>query len=279
MSSSWALMVTYIVFTICVIIALVLLYKALSKRKYLNSVLSQFELDVIKKQLSVVSFLDEHQKENFRRVYREFLYDKKFVGCAGLEITEEIKIVVAAGASLLVVNRPKKAIVAYSALKWIYIYPAAFMASREVRDEYGVVSKEQVGMLGESWDLGRVVLSWSDVEHGLQDFNDGNNVLFHEFAHQLDSESGSTNGSPLLVNRQAYASWAKVLSKEFVDLQADAKKGRRDVLDHYGATNPAEFFAVATETFFEKPEKLKRTHQALYKELSEYYGFDPCLWK
>lgn len=275
--------INYLIFFALSILIVMFVFFFYIKRKrkltILNAPITHSEMEIVEKHLPVFLFLNALQKEHFRSVFKEFLYEKKFVGCAGLVITDEIKVVVAAGASLLVANRPQEARRAYDALKWIYIYPSAFVTTREVADEHGVVSKQQIGMLGESWDLGRVVLSWSDVEHGLQDFNDGQNVLLHELAHQLDSESGDTNGSPLLINRHAYTSWAKVLSKEFLKLQGDANRNKKSVIDHYGATNPAEFFAVATETFFEKPQQLCKKHEALYKELVEYYGFDPVNWK
>lgn len=229
--------------------------------------------------LPIVHFLSDEQQERFFYLLNAFLYDKRFVGCSGLTVTEDMRVTISAGAVLLIVNRPEAVGDAYNDLKWIYIYPGAFFTTRENADELGVVSKKRVGMLGESWSNGKVVLSWSDVDDGLLDFNDGSNVLLHEFAHQLDGESGDTNGAPLMRTRQAYSSWAKVMSKEFGNLQDDAQKGRRAVLDFYGATNEAEFFAVATETFFENPKKLKDKHESLYTELSRYYGFDPCHWE
>jgi hypothetical protein len=122
-----------------------------------------------------------------------------------------------------------------------------------------------------------VILSWDDVNSGIEDFSDGRNVVLHEFAHQLDSESGSTNGAPLL-RRNSYKSWARVLSSNFEDLKWRSLHQQRTVMDEYGATNPAEFFAVATEVFFEKPNQLFKMRPALYSELSQYYQLDPRGW-
>ncbi|NNK33365.1 MAG: hypothetical protein HKP02_09595, partial [Xanthomonadales bacterium] len=135
------------------------------------------------------------------------------------------------------------------------------------------------GLLGESWQNGKVILAWDNVLHGARNFVDGRNVTLHEFAHQLDSETGNTNGAPLLAGESSYRSWAAALSDEFEALQRDAHRGRRSLLDHYGATNPAEFFAVATETFFEKPGRMRKHHRELFDVLNAYYRIDPNDWK
>jgi len=132
-------------------------------------------------------------------------------------------------------------------------------------------------MLGESWSNGKVILSWDDVEKGIGDFTDGHNVVLHEFAHQLDAESGSTNGAQPL-RRNSYKSWAAVFSENFEELTEDILRGHQTVMDRYGATNPAEFFAVATETFFEKPHQLHAEHPDLYDERQRYYQIDPMSW-
>jgi Mlc titration factor MtfA (ptsG expression regulator) len=132
--------------------------------------------------------------------------------------------------------------------------------------------------LGESWGSGTVVLSWDHVKGGAMNFRDGHNVAIHEFAHQLDQEDGVSDGTPCLENRSAYSEWARVLSRDYETLRDKAGKGRKSVMDKYGATNPAEFFAVATETFFEKPRQLHKKHPDLYEELREYYRVNPLCW-
>ena len=134
-------------------------------------------------------------------------------------------------------------------------------------------------MLGESWQRGKVILAWDNVMHGARNFVDGSNVVLHEFAHQLDSETGSADGAPLLAGKSSYRSWANALSGEFRELQRDAGIGKRSLMDHYGATNPAEFFAVATETFFEKPRRMAKHHQELFDVLKAYYRVDPRDWQ
>jgi Mlc titration factor MtfA (ptsG expression regulator) len=232
-------------------------------------------LRILEQRLPPYRYLPPDLQEQLQQLVKMFLYRKTFVGCAGLEVTDEMRVTIAAEACLLLLNRTTNE---YHDLGWIYIYPNEFVARKETRDEAGVVSHGKVGLLGESWTNGRVILSWDDVEQGVRDFTDGRNVVLHEFAHQLDHETGTTNGTPMLRGAHAYKTWASVFATEFAELQRQAAYGERDLLDHYGATNPAEFFAVATETFFEQPLAMRERHAALYEQLKEYYKLDPATW-
>jgi Mlc titration factor MtfA (ptsG expression regulator) len=149
---------------------------------------------------------------------------------------------------------------------------------RQQHNPDGTVSQMSADLLGESWDNSKVILSWDNVEQGIENFNDGHNVSLHEFSHQLDSESGSANGAPLL-KKNSYKLWAKILAKEFSALIKASENHDKTVMDYYGATNPAEFFAVATEVFFEKPQQMSNKHPELYNEFKTYYCVDPLLWK
>jgi len=146
-------------------------------------------------------------------------------------------------------------------------------------DAAGVVTEERQDLLGESWGDGRVILSWEHVRRAGVHGEGTHNVVLHEFAHQLDSESGSTNGAPFLGSQERYRSWSETLARDFALLRRDTAWGYRDVLDPYGATNPAEFFAVATETFFELPHALAARHPALYDEFLKFYRVDPRDWQ
>jgi Mlc titration factor MtfA (ptsG expression regulator) len=163
----------------------------------------------------------------------------------------------------------------YPKLITILVYPSAFVSNMPRHGPHGVVSEGPLGLLGEAWNSGVVVLSWDDVKQGAADVRDGHNVVFHEFAHQLDQEDGSADGAPVLPGRNLYSAWARVLGEEYNELRKVAETGKKSVLDTYGATEPAEFFAVATEAFFEKPVQLKKKHPELYEELKIYYGQDP----
>ncbi len=205
----------------------------------------------------------------------QFVARVRFEGCGGLELTEEMVITVAAQACLLVVHRAGSP---YPKLEVVYLYPSTFSSVMKQVDEFGIVTEEKVHRLGESWGSGTVVLAWDSVAHGAGNIFDGGNVTFHEFAHQLDHEDGPTDGAPSLPSPAAYRSWARVFQENYDDLQQLLEAGKETVLDDYGATNPAEFFAVATETFFEKPRQLFRARPELYGQMMNYYGLDPREW-
>ena len=225
--------------------------------------------------LPFVARMPSSEQLQLQALIKVFLADKTFYGCAGLKIDDDIRVTIAAQACLLVLNQNRAP---YPDLDSILVYPSTFIATREVANELGLVSTNHIAMLGESWSQGKVVLAWDNVEQGVLNLRDGQNVVLHEFAHQLDHESGSTNGAPVLNTNGAYKSWAHIFSEEFEELQEDAERGRHSLLDHYGATNPAEFFAVATETFFEKPKEMEAYHRELYQQLREYYKLDPSKW-
>ena len=212
-------------------------------------------------------------KDGLHRQMQMFLVDKRFEGAGGLEMNDEIRVTIAAQACMLLMNRDADC---YPGLHSVVVYPSTFVAGD--RGLFDMNDEEERVLLGESWGHGTVVLAWDSVRHGARNVTDGQNVAIHEFAHQLDQETGDTDGAPELASRSAYASWARVFLEEYHDLLEDVEEGRRTVLDEYGATNHAEFFAVATETFFERSDTMKRKHPALYQELSSYYRVDPADW-
>ncbi len=204
-----------------------------------------------------------------------FIATTRFQGCGGLELTEDMILTVAAQACLLVMHRDGKP---YPKLKVVYLYPGTFSSVQQQTDGMGLVTEGTVHRLGESWEMGTVVLSWDSVAHGAGNVFDASNVTLHEFAHQLDHEDGSTDGAPALANRDAYRSWARVFQENYDNFLQQTEAGEKTVLDAYGATNPPEFFAVATEAFFEKPQQLHRHKPELYTELMNYYRLDPREW-
>lgn len=213
--------------------------------------------------------LPESIRLELEGIMHVFMAEKSFEACGGLEeVTGHMRRVVAAEACLLLVNRRHNF---YRKLRSILIYPTAYKA----QNEHG---GEDV-RLGESWTSGSVILAWDSVVSGGRNQEDGSNVSIHEFAHQLDQEDGVGDGVPVLVNgRGAYREWAGIFSKAFEKFQRKVEKGRRTVIDSYGATNPAEFFAVATETFYEKPKQLREHYPDVYQQLCNYYHVDPAEW-
>jgi Mlc titration factor MtfA (ptsG expression regulator) len=219
--------------------------------------------------------LDGADRRELHGHIQVFLAEKHLEGCGGLALTDEIRLTVAAQACLLLLHRETDY---YPRLVTILVYPGAYLA-RSVKPMGGglALEGEQV-RLGEAWKSGVVVVSWDDARAGAFDSHDGQNVVLHEFAHQLDLEDGSADGTPVLERHSRYVTWARVLGEEYERLRRDSVLGRRTVLDEYGATEPAEFFAVATECFFENPAPLRRRHPELYEELKSFYRQDPVRW-
>jgi Mlc titration factor MtfA (ptsG expression regulator) len=189
-------------------------------------------------------------------------------------MTEEIRVMVAAQACLLLAGRDSKKV--YPRLKSVLVYPHTYVAGG--KGIFGGKLRERSARLGESWQTGTVILSWHSVQGGARNIQDGHNVTLHEFAHQLDQEDGAADGAPLLANRMATRTWAGCFQKEYRDFLKQLEKGRRTVIDDYGATNGAEFFSTATEAFFEKSKQLADKRPELYAELHSYYQLDPKEW-
>src|SRR5258708_9702882 len=203
-----------------------------------------------------------------------FIAEKAFTGCAGQEISDEVRVTIAAQACLLILNRRTDY---FPNLRDILVYPGAFIIERLRPEPSGVLQEERHALSGESWTHGQVVISWEDAVEGAAIVDDGRNVVIHEFAHQLDQQKGYTNGAPWLGQRDRYPRWSRVMSEEFARLQQQAMIGEPALFSHYGATSPAEFFAVASEVFFEQPRAMASMHPALYEELRTLYRFDPAV--
>jgi hypothetical protein len=228
----------------------------------------------LKESYTLYSKLPGEFQQDMKNKIKVFLNEKTFFGCEGLEVTDQIRILIAAQACLLILNRRTTF---YPKLRSIFVYPTSYLAKR-VSVNSGIVTEKTQVTLGESWGSGELVLAWDASVHGAKNMYDSRNVVYHEFAHQLDQEDGVADGAPVLENRSSYASWARVLSREFENLKKEKKRWRKTVMNKYGSTNPAEFFAVASESFFEKPRQLKKKHPELYQELKNYYHTDPIDW-
>ncbi len=232
-------------------------------------------IGLLKENVPIYSHLPDDLRPLLHERIARFVSSTRFEGCNGLDLTEEMILTVAAQACMLVLNRDGPP---YPELRNIYLYPDSFSSIQKSQDAFGIVTEGEVHRLGESWETGTVILSWSSVEHGARNIHDAENVTFHEFAHQLDHEDGATDGAPGLPSRDAYRSWARVFRTNYAHFQERLENGKRTLIDPYGATNPAEFFAVVTETFFEKPRQLLKKRPDLYAELQEFYGIDPAGW-
>ncbi len=195
------------------------------------------------------------------------LDEKHFEGCGGLALTDEIRVTIAAHAALLMLRREPHY---YPDLISILVYPTSFLVPLE-EQHGGIVHEGEEERLGESWQRGVVVLAWDVARASARCTDGGDNVILHEFAHQLDTEDGSADGVPLLDRRTDYVTWGRALAPEYERLR---ERPDESILDDYGAEDPAEFFAVATEAFFERPHQLRERHPELYAELSRFYRLD-----
>lgn len=230
--------------------------------------------EILERNAPFVRLLASEDRAELERHIQVFIAEKHFEGRGGLEMTDEIRVTVAAHACRLLLGGASDN---YPRLYSIIVYPSSYVARMTRRGPAaGVVEESLQARLGESWPTGAVVLSWDDVVRGAVDIHDGHNVVYHEFAHQLDNEYGVSDGAPRLPKASMYVSWARVFAREYESLVRAVTEGRPALLDAYGATNPAEFFAVATEFFFERPEELKVLHPELYEQLAAYFRRDPA---
>ena len=242
------------------------------RRRKLRAATFPAEWRRILRSIPVYRTLPPDLQRQLREHIQVFLAEKDFLGCGGQRITDEVRITIAAQASLLLLNRKTDY---FPKLRTILVYPEPFIIERLRAEPSGVLQEHRTALSGESWTNGQVVLSWEDVAMGAAVPDDGANVVIHEFAHQLDQEKGFANGAPGGRSR----SWPAVFTAEYARLQSDLANGQPTLLNPYGATNPAEFFAVASEIFFEQPHRMAAEHPGLYSELSRLYRVDPASWE
>ncbi len=243
------------------------------RRKLRQQPLPPAQRELVAQHVGHWRLLSDAEQRELAGHIQVLLHEKHFEACGGLELTDEMRLTVAAQAALLLLGRETDY---FPGLVSILIYPARYVVEAERRLPDGTVVEGEELRAGESWYRGSVVLSWDDSRHGAYDVRDGHNVVLHEFAHQLDSESGAMNGAPLLPRGDMYADWSRVLGEEFEQLKANLARRRRGVIRPYGATNPPEFFAVVTEAFFEQPVALLQQHPALYAQFRAFFRQDPA---
>jgi Mlc titration factor MtfA (ptsG expression regulator) len=233
---------------------------------------------LLRRHVPLVSRLPARQQLRLKGLMQVFLAEKPILGCRGLRVTDEIRVTIAALACLPLLGAARGI---YPELRQVLVYPGAFVVDRPVTESGGVLSDQRRVLAGESWSQGQVLLAWDEVKRGAATPGDGHNVVIHEFAHQLDQAGGAANGAPALPTAAAYRRWSTVMQNEFDALRwrlARVDELGPGLIDAYAATDPAEFFAVVSELFFERPVELAAGHPALYAELSGYYRLDPASW-
>lgn len=228
---------------------------------------------IAERNLPVFRRLTAADQEELLSHVQVFVAEKHFEGCGGLALTDEIRVTIAAQACLLLLHRETDY---YPRLRSILVYPSGYTANEEQHVEGGIWEEGAEDRLGHTQQqLRALVLAWDSARHGALDPTDGENLVLHEFAHQLDFEDASTNGTPVLESRAEYLAWGRVMSEEFEALRSAEEAGEATLIDQYGTENPAEFFAVVTEAFFERPHALRSRHPALYERLASFYRQDP----
>ncbi|MCW3097198.1 MAG: hypothetical protein JWL77_2816 [Chthonomonadaceae bacterium] len=227
----------------------------------------------LEKNVGHYGYLSESEQATLRDDLRILIAEKTWEGGGGLELMEEMQVTIAAEASLLLLGLDHEY---YPNVESIVVYPRDYTAPAKTRDPSGVVDEYGSTRLGEAWDNGPVLISWSDARSDSLNPTDGHNVVLHEFAHKLDMRDGAADGVPKLNSDAQYDTWAEVMSAEYEELVEQTEKGHKSLLDSYGATNPAEFFAVATECFFEKSVLMEEHHPRLYAVLRDFYHQDPA---
>ncbi len=232
--------------------------------------------EILERNLPVFHRLTPEDQTELLGHTQVFLAEKHFEGCGGLVLTDEIRVTIAGQASLLLLHRETDY---YPELTSILVYPTGYIADEEHHIGGGIWQEGGEARLGHTGQrLGALVLAWNAVRKGAAEPNDGVNLVLHEFAHQLDFENRSSDGTPALETSGDYRAWARVMSAEFDALREALEAGDDTFLDDYGATNPSEFFAVITEAFFERPRALRQNHPALFMQLQRFYQQDPTTY-
>ncbi|MDF1872363.1 M90 family metallopeptidase [Vannielia sp.] len=247
--------------------------KARARAALLASPLTEAEREIIAQEVPITRRLPGKLRAQLEGRINLFLDQIEFIGCNGLDVTEAMRLSIAAQACLLIVNSGTW----YRNLRTILIYPGAFKSRQQKHNGY-VVTEHETVRTGESWARGPVILSWQHSEQGALDDSDGHNVVLHEFAHQVDDLSGRADGAPVLAKGQSFAEYARVFVGAYERHLHAVQHGHHTVIDPYGAEGQEEFFAVAVELFFERPSALKSDEPEVYEQLAELFRLDPISW-
>lgn len=230
--------------------------------------------DILRRRVPLARELPPAQQLRLKKHIQVLLAEVPFIGCAGLEVDEEMRITIAAQAAFLLLGRGGS----FGNLREVLVYPGHFVVPRQEAGAGGVLHEGRDVLAGQSWQRGQVIVAWDAVQDGAADPHDGANVVMHEFAHQLDQDTGAANGAPYVGRGALQQAWARVMSQEFDGLRTRLARAEPGLIDPYAATNPAEFFAVVTELFFERPDALAAERPALYEQLRRCYRLDPAAW-
>lgn len=252
-------------------------FKKWRRQRLMQKSLSEEKLSILRKNVPYYKYLPTDLQQKLQGLINIFLDEKTFEGCAGLKITDEIRVTIAGQACILLLGIEDLSSI-YEGLRSVLVYPESYVAKVQNTHNSFFVEEGFQRRQGEAWSRGHVVLAWDEVKKGASDIRDGQNLVFHEFAHQLDYDYGATSEIESADDQSSYLSWAWVVGNEYNNLLEALKRNQQTLIDEYGATNLAEFFAVVTEYFFEKPRELQKRHPELYQQLTEFYQQDPATY-
>jgi MtfA peptidase len=250
------------------------LLRAQRLRRAAATPLADARIAALEHNVPIRARLPQDLRQRLDGLVNAFVAEKTFVGCNGLSITDEMRVTIAAQACALVLGRPHDL---YSALQSVLVYPTPFWVDEEDEDDAGLVTRHRRILSGQAWDASRIILSWEDVVDAAGSPPSGYNLVLHEFAHHLEYE-GRGLAEPADGGQRRLEAWRSELQEEFDRLLEAVDAGEDTFLDPYAAEDESEFFAVASEEYFERPVMLQRSHPALYELLREFYGLDPAAW-
>lgn len=243
------------------------------RKKILATPMPEHWAAILEHNVAQLSRLTTQQRSLLYQRVQIFVKEKYWEGCNGFEITEEVKLTIAGQACLITLGFAKDC---FDHLKTILVYPDTYAATDNFQNSIGVLTEGTSFRLGESWGKGPIILAWSSIYEGGQIPDDGRNVVVHEFAHYYDASEGQFNGTPPLRNDEEYQRWEKVMTAEYQKLCHQVEHGAATFIDPYGSTNPAEFFAVCSEHFFEQGAQMRKYSIDLYETLKMFYQQDPA---
>jgi len=246
------------------------------RRKIIQAPFSPLWEGILLRNVTHVKLLGQEEQECLRNLIKVFIAEKEWIGCSGITITDEMRVTISAMACLLILHMDHNY---YENVETILVYPYDIVLPERQIGFFETVTQplEPEGPItGQAFDQGPLILVWDAVLQSIEEAGSGYNVVYHEFAHKLDMQDGIADGTPLLSNRAEYSDWVKICSREYLKLLKDVEKGKRTFLDEYGATDEVEFFAVATEHFFDQPVQMLRAAPELYRILKEFYRQDPA---
>ncbi|MEJ2310078.1 MAG: zinc-dependent peptidase [Gammaproteobacteria bacterium] len=221
-------------------------------------------------QLPLLQRLSGAERERLTSLAILLLHRKQFSGAHDLVVDRHMQLVIALQACLPILNLD---IGWYRNWHTIILYPEGFTAESTMIDESGITHKVRRALSGEAWERGPVILSWMDSQHAAG--IDGENLVIHEFVHKLDMLNGAANGFPPLHREMSRATWTRVFSEAFDDFQDRLFDGDTGGIDPYAGHSPAEFLAVLSEVFFERPELVRDLYPEVYGQMVQFFRQDP----